>query len=89
MGFQGPPTPVRQRPCGFDEGRSLAMKLIVKSLASQCLTELDRFKVGDKNQFFRSNFSTHGDSILGHQFGRPIWDTHQDHQPIFLAVFGI
>ena len=60
MGFQGPPTPVRQRPCGFDEGRSLAMKLIVKSLASQCLTELDRFKVGGKNHFFRSNFAKHG-----------------------------
>ena len=53
MGFQGPPTPVGKRPChngpcGF------------KNLANLCLTELDRFKVEGKNQFFRSYFATHG-----------------------------
>ena len=60
MGFQGPPTPVGQGPCGFDKGRSLAVKSNVKSMASPCLTELDRFKVEGKKQFFRSYFATHG-----------------------------
>ena len=49
-----------RRPCVFDKGRSLAVKLNVKSLASPYLTELDRLKVGGKKQFFRSNGVAHG-----------------------------
>ena len=46
LGFHGPPTPADQGPCGFDKGRSLTVKKIVKSLESLCVMELYRLKVG-------------------------------------------
>ena len=35
------------------------MKSRVKSLATPCVTELDRGEVGRQNQFFRYNFAKH------------------------------
>ena len=58
MGFRGSPTSAGQGLCGFNKGWSLVVKSRVKSLATPCVTELDR-EVGRENQFFRYNFAKH------------------------------
>ena len=60
MEFYWPPTPGGQKPCDYDEGRSLVEKLNIQNLARPFVTELDRWKIRGKNQFFRATFVTDG-----------------------------
>ena len=56
--FHGPSTPAHQGLCGFDKGRSLVVKLNVKSLATPCVAKLTDFYL----KIFFDLVSSHMDS---------------------------